>query len=489
MILAYDFQYTRNSIKDIIKYLFNFDRYINKYRLCVNGEDGWPNIGKMFKSYNYKSYYNYIEWYKQIHTKIYNSILYLIYLFQDLYTYYFKSKKLVIKSIDETEFNYNIIPKCSSFLILNYYNSVRERNNIHILDIKEIPNTFINLRYLDISNTNISSIPDEFVNLEILLCNNCKSLVSLPKTFTKLKKLYCSNTNLYNIPEEYTYLEHINCKSCVNITTISDKFNLKELYISDTQIRSLSKNWVNLECLIITNNNYITYIPKIFTKLESLGVEGTKIEYIPEFVNLKSLFISRTIIKALPNTLTKLNLLAADESCLNYIPETFQNLEYLFLDKSELITFIPKLTKLKHLNIKKASNIKFIDDLESIKTISFDSDNNNLEYISYKTLEKDPGIIDGEMYYRNTLICTEREYPIKKVPSLYIKAYNIVSKNKKSFYKKSKNSEKNLLYNIFNYYEKPIQCPKCGKYFDDIYYLNKYRIYEDSNCVYRCCCG
>jgi Leucine-rich repeat (LRR) protein len=57
--------------------------------------------------------------------------------------------------------------------------------------IKEIPKGLVNLRNLDISNTQIKEIPKELINLNNLWCDNTK-IKEIPKELINLNYIYCN---------------------------------------------------------------------------------------------------------------------------------------------------------------------------------------------------------------------------------------------------------------------------------------------------------
>lgn len=459
-----NFNYKTSSYSNILEYIL----YINHPIYNIE----YFQYAKLYKHLNrnyhvYDEYYLYYEEYYCIFILIYNLILYIILTILDFCNHYFSNKKIIISKIKNNEsINKFILPSKELYVSYKYNKYVEYIGNTSspILYYNfSIPNTFINLINLDVSLTDISEIPESLINLRFLKIDNCPNIKKLPKSLINLEILSCWYSKISYIPEEFINLIELNIRNCKNIYSLSNKH-------------------VNLKKLDINNCVNIIEIPNTFTKLELLNISQTNIIKVhEEFSNLIILDISRTRITSLPNILIKLRELYAARSNMEYIPITFQNLEILILDGTPHIEYIPRLEKLKELSFEYYSYINYIDELPNIKHIShcFGS---QVGYINYKTLCK------IENYYGS--IKHNTNYKINKVSSLYIKAYNIVGKDKKTLIDKNNNPLKNIVNNIFdNIYLKPMQCPRCGKYVDNFYFLNhfwdycNYKTYQ-----FRTCC-
>lgn len=113
-------------------------------------------------------------------------------------------KELSIYNDGDFEEDITIIP--DKFINLETLYVNKYLNFSKNLGIISIPNTFINLRRLDVSNNKcLTELPDTLVNLEFLHCRNTP-LFELSKTYEKLKNLDCSETRIIELPDTYKNL-------------------------------------------------------------------------------------------------------------------------------------------------------------------------------------------------------------------------------------------------------------------------------------------
>ena len=112
-----------------------------------------------------------------------------------------------------------------------------------------IPPYLVNLIQLECTYSNIKNIPETLINLRILNCSNNWLLENLPPSLTNLTHLYCEYTDISDIPETYTNLEFLNCQ-----------FN---------KVSALPKTLKKLNTL---NTQYIKHIPSSLTSLKYLGI-------------------------------------------------------------------------------------------------------------------------------------------------------------------------------------------------------------------------
>jgi hypothetical protein len=211
---------------------------------------------------------------------------------------------------------------------------------------------FINLVYLNCSNTDIEYISENLINLKVLNCNNTK-LFELPETLINLEYLNIFNTNILILPKTFT--------------------KLKELHADGTFLEKISKNLINLNKITINNTN-INKI-KYYEKLEYLDCHNSYIDNIDinTIQNIKYLNISNTLIES--NQFIDESLVSKWTNN-NY---TFNNLIYLDCSNTNLIKLPKKLNNLKYLNISNT----LIEDISYLEL-----NNLNILYANHTILKK-----------------------------------------------------------------------------------------------------
>lgn len=174
--------------------------------------------------------------------------------FKDLY----KLKDLKYLIIDDNYKNNNFeIPminnleylelKCihlhSNSLNINYYKNLKSLKlnrikifgrlnincllNLNYLSLKYVsilkynfylPDTFINLKILELENVSLKELPNSLINLEQLSLINCFNLYDLPETYINLKSLTLKSKKIKikYIPDTYTNLNYLNLDNRYN---------------------------------------------------------------------------------------------------------------------------------------------------------------------------------------------------------------------------------------------------------------------------------
>ena len=166
-----------------------------------------------------------------------------------------------------TEFNDNTIFELENFSKLTNLTNLNNIKNLTLIHckIKEIPNIFINLKYLSLySCNNINNISLLYLEkLELIHCNNIKELPN----------------NLYNL--KYLYLE-----CCNNLNFIPDYLiNLNQLIIKNCpKINFIPETLINLNNLTIFNNNIIKDLPTTIINVKNLDYDYYNI-LINDFTN------------------------------------------------------------------------------------------------------------------------------------------------------------------------------------------------------------
>ena len=199
---------------------------------------------------------------------------------------------------------------------------------------------FINLEYLNIENTNITTIP---------------------KTYNKLKQLYGSGSFITKLSKKLYNLENIIINN-TNIKKIKYYKNLNYLNCNNTFIEYINIDY--LTYLICNNTLLINFLHKnLNNNLIYLNCSNTNIKELPNnLFNLIYLNCSNTLIKKLSyKCFNKLIILYASNTILEYLPENLNNLNYLDISYNKLIKKIPnEFSNLKYLNISNTYNIKKI---------------------------------------------------------------------------------------------------------------------------------
>jgi Leucine-rich repeat (LRR) protein len=154
-------------------------------------------------------------------------------------------------------------------------------NSIYSTNISSL---FINLQYLDIPYSQITTIPKELVSLKYLNISYTK-ITTIPDTLVNLTTLYAGSSNLTYIPNTFLKL-NILCCNDTNMMEIPDTLiNLTQLYCMNTTIPSIPDTLINLTHLYIYNT-MIRSIPITITKLISLNCFGIQI-CIKRFTQLR----------------------------------------------------------------------------------------------------------------------------------------------------------------------------------------------------------
>jgi hypothetical protein len=155
--------------------------------------------------------------------------------------------------------------------------------------INSLPN---DVEDIYLCNKNLTYIPDlsRFVNLKYLDCDN-NQLTYLPNLPSSLVGLYCSYNQLINLQKLPNNLEVLDCNS--------NKL---------TYLPSLPNSLNSLFCY----NNKLTYLPELPNCLKVLDCNSNKLTYLPSLHNsLNSLFCYNnqlTNLPNLPNSLTKCSI-------------------------------------------------------------------------------------------------------------------------------------------------------------------------------------
>ena len=255
--------------------------------------------------------------------------------------------------------------------------------------------TLVNLRELIISECNLQRLPPiiwQMTNLHVLDVSRNKINILVPEVgnLSNLKKINLKHTNITSLPPEIVY-----CQDLEEILLWGNKIStLPETLPELLKLKTLGLNYRDFcgqmdamrEKFLNTGQVKSDYIPQIvfdLPALESLDLEGTKINNMPETTNhgLRELNLSRNFLGALPRSVYNLNhltLLNLSDNQFSTLPDELGNLRSLTKLRlaNNQIHFLPltignlknlkeldvSFNKLKRLpiNIKGLRNLKYL---------------------------------------------------------------------------------------------------------------------------------
>jgi Leucine-rich repeat (LRR) protein/GTPase SAR1 family protein len=255
--------------------------------------------------------------------------------------------------------------------------------------------TLANLRELIISECNLQRLPPiiwQMTNLHVLDISRNKINILVPEVgnLSNLRKINLKHTNITSLPPEIVY-----CQDLEEILLWGNKITtLPETLPELLKLKTLGLNYRDFcgqmdamrEKFLNTGQVKSDYIPQIvfdLPALESLDLEGTKINNMPETTNhgLRELNLSRNFLNLLPRSVYNLNhltLLNLSDNQFNSLPDELGNLKSLMKLRlaNNQIHFLPltigNLKNLKELdvsfnrlkrlpiNIKGLRNLKYL---------------------------------------------------------------------------------------------------------------------------------
>jgi uncharacterized protein YlbG (UPF0298 family) len=207
---------------------------------------------------------------------------------------------------------------------------------------------FINLKSLTIFQINNFILPETLINLEYLDCN-FSDYVKIPDTYTKLKTLIIYNTLANEIPDTL--------------------INLEEIFLSST-VKKLPHTLTKLKKLDMMNSgNRLKEIPSTMTELIYLNCQMSQVQYLPDtLINCEVLCINSTNIREIPETYTKLKHINCRRSGVSKIPEKIKYLNYLSCSTIE--NFYAVVPNIRKANFNRIKNLfiskKLIDNAEEL---------------------------------------------------------------------------------------------------------------------------
>ena len=233
-----------------------------------------------------------------------------------------------------------------------------------------IPNTLINLKYINIQNmpNKLINIPNTLINLLSIKLIDCK-IKEIPKTLINLKTINIKNNDItyifnfnnidFDIFEIFTYDEFYNNYEMLDIKLYNTFINLQNLYLNHCNFinnkKILFKTFINLKKLYLLKNNL--YFKKniinlkYFTNLKEIVIEDNK--------NLNK-NINNIIIILNSINLIKIQILIGYNHNIIF-PEKLNKLKYLDLLHCKF-SYFPKCNNLKSLILINISN-NFINNI------------------------------------------------------------------------------------------------------------------------------
>jgi len=176
-----------------------------------------------------------------------------------------------------------------------------------------------NLKYLEMSASNVSALPD-----------------SLPSNLTTLwlrsNKIQSTNSALAN-----SHIKTLNL-SYNKLTDITLPSSVKSLYLNDNLLQSIQINSTidSLEEFVVSNNK-LASLPALPISLKSLNADNNLISNLVDLpLNLVSLSISKNKLASLPALPSGLKSLTASKNLLTSISLIPSSLEYLYLDSNKI---------------------------------------------------------------------------------------------------------------------------------------------------------
>jgi Leucine-rich repeat (LRR) protein len=232
--------------------------------------------------------------------------------------------------------------------------------NINDKNIKELPEDFGNLKWLEecyLNRNSLSYLPESIYNLEKLkiLIISSNDLKNLPIGFKNLKSLEILDLS----KNKLKYLAD-SLKNMINLQKISlrsnsleefeliNKKNLKTLILAQNNLKNIdisSNNWNSLQKCDFSNNK-IEKITDICIKLkntEYLDLSNNQLTSLPQeigkMMNLKRLKITGNNINKIPKSFSKLiNLIELEYQDFDFSPNNLEIIEKL-PNYSEFILF------------------------------------------------------------------------------------------------------------------------------------------------------
>ncbi|XP_048727873.1 malignant fibrous histiocytoma-amplified sequence 1 homolog isoform X3 [Ostrea edulis] len=254
--------------------------------------------------------------------------------------------------------------------------------------------TLVNLRELIISECNLQRLPPiiwQMTNLHVLDISRNKINILVPEVgnLSNLRKINLKHTNITSLPPEIVY-----CQDLEEILLWGNKIStLPETLPELLKLKTLGLNYRDFcgqmdamrEKFLNTGQVKSDYIPQIvfdLPALETLDLEGTKINNMPETTNhgLRELNLSRNFLNVLPRSVYNLNhltLLNLSDNQFNSLPDELGNLKSLTKLRlaNNQIHFLPltigNLKNLKELDVSFNKLKRFPINIKGLRNLKY----------------------------------------------------------------------------------------------------------------------
>jgi hypothetical protein len=205
--------------------------------------------------------------------------------------------------------------------------------NVSFTEVLGIPNTYVKLKYLNIRNTEILSLPNTLIKLKYLNISGCKDLMTLPETYDQLISLTAYNCHLICLPEHSTKLLLLETNNLDVLKSFTNKYTeLKNLSIEGADFNNDDFPIIpTIEKLDISCSS-ITELPKFLTNLKILHCIDSQLENIPkECIKLEEIyFLGHTnTIRKIPKELVNLKYIGCHSYNLDIVKRAFENKEMI----------------------------------------------------------------------------------------------------------------------------------------------------------------
>lgn len=357
--------------------------------------------------------------------------------------YYCNNIKKLSISFDYNINRCNTIERFLNNFTLHYLTELEELS-LNRLPIFELCNTLINLKILDISNNvYIRKLPHSYTKLEELNIIGCTEIKNIPDSYCNLKTLYANDSGIVSLSSSLINLKHVKAyNSRLTKVDFSYSNNIEYIDIENTKVKKIILgNNESLKYLNIKNNRtYIIAKDNVLPNLTYLNVTNNKTItfnhnklYFPKLKELianNSTDIIHNIVIVNKGNLTKLHIAfvraKSYDILYNFIGNKITDLEissdiffgskYPSLTRLVLTdTILDRINcdNLKELYLKRA-NIKSVSNLTNLQKIISESyykfpdisKLNNIKYINnYYVHCNEPNIIKKiNIDYNNAIL-------------------------------------------------------------------------------------
>ncbi len=194
----------------------------------------------------------------------------------------FIPEELNVKSLSIINTNVHELPRLKLEVLSATYSKIKDLRNV---DVSE---------FLDLTSTPIQFLKDN-LTVSYLILNNCKNLKQLP-TSLNVKGLDISNTNLLNIPT--THYKWLLMNNHVGLEKLPTNVSFDILEAQNSSLKELPKN-ISASRINISKSK-VSCLPTNL-KTHELDISQTAIETLPTDIQVYDLKAKKTKISVLPS--------------------------------------------------------------------------------------------------------------------------------------------------------------------------------------------